>query len=81
MQSVKPVQRLGIMASPWKHPTTQVYYIRRAVPKELQPILGTLFKRSLGTKDLALAKPRFTVALAESEERFAAARAQLPVSL
>lgn len=65
------------MATPWKHPTTQVYYIRRAVPRELQPILGTLFKRSLGTKDLAVAKPRFTVALAESEERFAAARAQL----
>jgi len=57
------------MASSWKYPTTQVYYIRRVVPKELQPILWTLLKRSLGTKDLAVAKSRFTVALAESEER------------
>lgn len=64
------------MATPWKDPRTGVYYLRRKVPKDLQGILGGMFKRTLGTKDLLTAKTLFAAAWVESEERFALARSQ-----
>lgn len=64
-----------LMASPWKHPKTGMYWIRRAVPRALQPILKQRFYvRTLHTKDPREAKRRFAEAFAESEGLFAEAR-------
>ena len=43
------------MATPWLHPDTGVYYLRRQIPKELRPAFGgkALEKQSLRTKDVA----------------------------
>lgn len=42
------------MARPFKHPKTGVYWFRKAVPKDLQEVLGEREeKRTLRTKDLA----------------------------
>ncbi|TWI53832.1 site-specific recombinase XerD [Pseudomonas duriflava] len=68
---------MGTMATPWKHPTSGYYYIRRAVPKDLQESLGSIYKKTLGTKDPHEAKSLFAAAWVQSEERFALARAQL----
>ena len=63
------------MATPFKHPRTGVYYIRRAVPEDLREALGkTEYKKSLDTKDPAEAKKRFPAELHESEAVFARAR-------
>ncbi|MFO1083787.1 MAG: DUF6538 domain-containing protein [Reyranellaceae bacterium] len=63
------------MASPFKHPRTGVYYIRRAIPEDLREAIGRAeYKKSLGTKDPAEAKRLFTAALNESEAMFATAR-------
>ncbi|AZC49479.1 hypothetical protein C4K35_1886 [Pseudomonas chlororaphis subsp. piscium] len=67
---------MGTMATPWKHPTSGYYYIRRAIPKDLQAILGGLYKKTLGTKDPLTAKHLFAAAWLESEEKFALARSQ-----
>lgn len=51
---------MSSMASPWKHPKTGTYYVRIAVPKDVQPLLGkTVFKESLHTKHLHEAKSVF----------------------
>ena len=64
------------MATPFKHPKTGGYYIRRAVPKGLQEALGkTEYFKSLGTKDALEAKNLFPAALYESEAIFARAQA------
>ena len=68
---------MGTMATPWKHPTSGYYYIRRAVPKDLQESLGSIYKKTLSTKDPHEAKSLFAAAWVQSEERFALARAQL----
>lgn len=65
------------MAQPFKHPKTGIYYIRRKVPDELVPLLGREFKRSLGTKHLAEAKPLYAEQLRLSEEAYQAARKRL----
>ncbi len=45
------------MASPWKHPKTGVYYLRKRVPADLIGSVGKReIKRSLGTKDPAEAR-------------------------
>ncbi len=63
------------MASPFKHPRTSVYYLRRAVPRDLQEALGKKeYLRSLGTKDPKEAKVRFAAAFEECEAVFARAR-------
>jgi len=67
---------MGTMANPWKHPTSGYYYIRRAVPKDLQPLLGGIYKKTLGTKELGSAKALFAAAWVESEAKFALARSQ-----
>lgn len=63
------------MATPFKHPRTGVYYIRRAVPKDIREALGkTEYLKSLGTKDEREAKVLFPAALQESDAAFAKAR-------
>lgn len=72
--SRKP-RRRPLMADPFKHPDTGIYYIRRKVPRELREALGREYKRSLGTRDLATAKGAFALAWATSDQVFALARA------
>ncbi|EGR1588372.1 site-specific integrase [Vibrio parahaemolyticus] len=68
----------NIMASPYKHPKTGVYYFRMAVPKKLVPIIGkTVFKKSLQTKNLSEAKPRFTECLFDAQKQIAVAQLKL----
>lgn len=63
------------MASPFKHPKSSVYYIRRAVPADLREVLGkTEYLKSLGTKDAREAKVLFPAALQECDAVFARAR-------
>lgn len=64
------------MASPFKHPRSGVFYIRRAVPRDIQEALGRReYLKSLGTKDPKVAKQLFPAALQECEAVFARARA------
>lgn len=65
------------MASPYRHPTTGVYYIRRKVPKDLQGLIPEIYKRTLRTKDLPQAKVRFAQAWIDSEKHFEEARERL----
>jgi integrase len=66
------------MTRPTKHPTTGVYRIRKVVPKDIRPIIGTTERIvSLGTKDPAEAMRRAPAALAKIEREFTAARAAL----
>lgn len=59
------------MSRPWKHPTTHVYYYRRAVPDDLRAIIGRREeKRSLGTKDPATAKAAHATVAAEIEVKW-----------
>lgn len=64
------------MASPSKHPKTSVFYIRRAVPRDLQDALGRKeYIKSLRTKDPREAKLLFAAAWEECEAVFARAKA------
>lgn len=67
------------MATPWIHPETGVYHIRRQIPRALRSAFGgrALYKRTLGTKDVARAAILFTEANAELERRFEEARRRL----
>lgn len=48
---------MNVMALPWKHPKTSVYYCRRSVPKDIRKAFGkTEVRRSLGTKVLSEAR-------------------------
>ena len=69
------------MATPWRHPQTGVFYLRRQIPKPLREEFGgkTLVKRSLDTKDASDARRIFADANAELERRFAGARAAIAV--
>lgn len=61
------------MATPWLR--GHVYWFRKGVPEDLRPIVKkTEEKFSLGTRDPAEAKVRFSRALAEVEERWARLR-------
>lgn len=63
------------MATPFKHPRTGVYYLRRAVPQDLRKALGkTEYLKSLRTKDPHEAKKLHANALQESDAAFARAR-------
>lgn len=59
------------MATPWLHPTTGVYYLRKRVPLDLVAVVGrSLEKKSLGTKDQNEAKRRFAEELGQLEARW-----------
>jgi hypothetical protein len=54
-----------------EHRRTGVYLFRRRVPRRLQAVVGKIEEvRSLGTKDLTVARARFAAAAAEVEERW-----------
>lgn len=60
------------MARPWKHPDSGIYYVRKAVPTALQPLVGrAIEKLSLRTKDPEVARARFVDAVREIEARWA----------
>jgi len=70
--------RMSLMATPFKHPKTGIYYFRRQVPADIKPIIKkSEWKKSLATKELSEARPRFAAASSECEEQFKAAREQL----
>ena len=70
---------MALMATPWKHPKTDVYYLRRQIPESLRPAFGgaALHKQSLRTKDPAEARTLFAQANAELERKFEEARQRL----
>jgi len=58
---------MSSLATPYKHPSSGIYYLRIGVPKPLRQIAKkTVIKKSLHTKDSTVAKHRFTVAYAEA---------------
>lgn len=60
------------MPTPWKHPKTGVYWLRRRVPEHLQALVGRAeIRNSLGTKDPSEAKRRFAVAIADLDSKWA----------
>lgn len=67
------------MATPWKHPATGVFYLRRQIPERLRAAFDgkALFKASLGTKIASEATVLFLQANAALEQRFEEARLRL----
>ena len=60
------------MSSPWKHPKTGMYWVRRRVPSHLVDRVGKREeKKSLGTKDPVEAKRLYTQVNADIEARWA----------
>jgi len=54
------------VASPWKHPDTDIYYYRRRVPEALRPLVGKRKEKvSLETRDWREAGPRHAAVAAE----------------
>lgn len=64
------------MPSPFQNPSG-IYYVRLKLPKELWSTMGREYKRSLGTRDPAVAKLKFPPALMEAQQVIAKAKAQL----
>lgn len=64
------------MASPWKHPKTGTYYLRRKIPLDVRDAFNgrEMFKQSLETKDAATAREFFNVKNGELEKMIIAAR-------
>jgi hypothetical protein len=61
---------------PWKHPKIGIYWLRKAVPEDLRPLIGEREeKRSLKTRDPAEAKRRHLEALTELGAQWANLRA------
>lgn len=72
---------MALLAQPFRHPDSGIYYLRRRVPDALRQILGkTELRWSLGTRDHLQAKAAFVDAFAESERLFAKARLDGEVS-
>src|SRR3954454_15065925 len=75
-QTARVVQTGGTMplsmARPWKHPKTDVYWLRKGVPEALRPLVGKREeKRSLKTRDPDEARQRHAQALSEVEAQWA----------
>lgn len=70
---------MGIMAQPWQHPDSGIYYYRKAIPADVREAFDgkTVRKVSLRTKDVSEARLRFPRESLRCEEAIAAARAQL----
>ena len=70
-----------IMAKPWKHPDSGIYYLRVKVPADIQDvILKTQIKRSLRTRSFAEAKRLFALQYAETQASFEQARNKISLS-
>jgi integrase len=66
---------MPLIAQPFRHPDSGIYYLRRRVPDDLRHIIGkTEIRRSLNTRNHQQAKAAFAVAYAESERLFNDAR-------
>ncbi|WP_179187241.1 site-specific integrase [Sphingomonas sp. TZW2008] len=67
------------MATPWRHPQTGTFYLRRQIPAGLRAEFGgrQLWKRSLETKDPDEARRLFPAINAELEDMFVKARAAI----
>ncbi|AVD92243.1 hypothetical protein C4Q27_07305 [Pseudomonas sp. SWI36] len=71
---------MALIAQPFRHPDSGIYYLRRRVPDDLRQIIGkTEIRRSLNTRDHQQAKAAFAHAYAESERLFNDARQGLYV--
>lgn len=77
IRAVKSPKRHAFMAQPFKHSKAGGCCIRRRVPAGLAPLLGREFKRSLGTKYLAEAKPLFLEPMRPSDKGFQASHANV----
>lgn len=65
------------LTRPWKHPRTGIYWLRRAVPKDLRDLVGKRKeKRSLATRDRDEARQRHAQALVELDKRWANLRSK-----
>lgn len=66
---------MALIAQPFRHPDSGIYYLRRRVPDDLRHIIGkTEIRRSLNTRHHHQAKTAFALAYAESERLFNDAR-------
>jgi integrase len=66
---------MALIAQPFRHPDSGIYYLRRRVPDDLRHIIGkTEIRRSLNTRNHQQAKAVFALAYAESERLFNDAR-------
>lgn len=71
---------MALIAQPFRHPDSGIYYLRRRVPDDLRQIIGkTEIRRSLNTRHYLQAKAAFALAYAESERLFSDARQGLYV--
>ncbi|MFT5923788.1 MAG: hypothetical protein ACI9LE_000774 [Paraglaciecola sp.] len=74
----KRLVQMSIMSSPFKHPNSGIYYLRKGVPKRLVPVIGkAVYKQSLNTKDLREAKRRIIPLLADVDYQFELAELKL----
>ncbi|MNO91478.1 hypothetical protein D3C76_830240 [compost metagenome] len=72
---------MALIAQPFRHPDSGIYYLRRRVPDDLRQIIGkTEIRRSLNTRHHQQAKAAFALAYAESERLFNDARQGLYAS-
>lgn len=71
---------MALIAQPFRHPDSGIYYLRRRVPDDLRHIIGkTEIRRSLNTRHHQQAKAAFALAYEESERLFNNARQGLYV--
>jgi hypothetical protein len=71
---------MNVMAQPWKHPKTGVYWCRRQVPKDIRSVFGkTEVKRSLRTKNVAEARRLFPSVYDSITSQFESCRRKLLV--
>jgi len=71
---------MALIAQPFRHPDSGIYYLRRRVPDDLRQIIGkTEIRRSLNTRHHQQAKAAFALAYAASERLFSDARQGLYV--
>ena len=62
---------MALIAQPFRHPDSGIYYLRRRVPDDIRKVIGkTEIRRSLNTRNHQQAKAAFVVAYAESERFF-----------
>lgn len=66
---------MALIAQPFRHPDSGIYYLRRRVPDDLRHIIGkTEIRRSLNTRNHQMAKAAFAIAYADTERLFNDAR-------
>lgn len=71
---------MALIAQPFRHPDSGIYYLRRRVPDDLRQIIGkTEIRRSLNTRNHQQAKAAFATAYADSERLFNDARQSIGI--